>query len=325
MPMSHCRQKKAAQLASGAMALLGILGMSTPSALADEPASLDVTGEISVVVGSVDGELKSDANAALQATTSTVFANGLELGAAASLRADADMGVRRPAAGRYSSLLSGGSRGFGPEGADVFLEGAYLFARGGFGSLHVGRDQGVASRLSVTSPTIFRAVGVNDWRTDLTGLNDVHTINDFSGQSTKVSYMPPAGFLGGVIGQLQLGVSYAPELSACGEDACVPFSGLALDNEGLLVSADQAWEDVLETALYYQNTVDIGNNPLDFGLSASYVSAEDNGATLSNIGSMIDPLFGDYQAYAFGLNLSYGNLTFGGSLKSTNAGLNEDR
>lgn len=295
----------------------------TAANAAAQNSPIEVTGEMSVVTGAVDGEAETDADASIEVTASHVLDNGIEVGAVGSVRADADQPANTYAGGRYSSLLSGGARGTGPEDGDVFLEGAYLFARGGFGSVHIGRDAGAASRLAVTSPNIFRSIGVNDWRTDLTGLNDVHTINDFSGQATKVTYMPPPGFLGGVIGQLQLGVSYAPELEACGSDGCAPVGGYVSDAPLSAIDSGQRWEDVVEAALYYQKDFRVKDDPLLIGLSASYVRAEDNGD--DDTVAPVTSLFGDYEGYSFGLNLAYRNLTLGGSMKSTNAGLDEDR
>ncbi len=170
----------------------------------------------------------------------------------------------------------------------------------------------------MTSPTIFRAVGVNDWRTDLTGLNDVHTVNDFSGQATKLTYMPPSGLFGGAIGRFQLGLSYAPRLGECGERGCAPVNGYAVTPGGSVLAADQSWRDVVEAAVYYQNGIDVSGSPLQLGLGASFVRADEDPA-LSPPEAAV--LLDDYRAYAFGLNLAYGKLTVGGSVKSTNAGL----
>ena len=313
------RRKHALNGLAGAFVSCLALGV----AAAQDENPIEVSGELSVVTGVVDGETKADANAELNVTATHILNNGVELGASGSVRAEADQPSQYYAAGRYSSLLSGGDRGVGPEGGDVFLEGAYLFARGGFGSIHLGKDAGAASRLAVTSPNIFRAVGVNDWKTDLTGLNDVHTINDFSGQSTKITYMPPPGFLGGLIGQLQLGVSYAPELDNCGDRRCAPEDGFAAPSDVSLLGANQRWQDVLEAALYYQNGFKVRDDRLTVGLSASYVTADkdESGQPVEPV----VPVFGDYKGYAFGLNLAYGNVTFGGSMKSTNAGFDENR
>ena len=300
----------------------GLLAAASFGVAAAQDDPIEVTGEMTAVTGVVDGEVKSDADARIEVTATHILENGIELGAAGSVRADGDMPGRYYGGGRYSSLLAGGDRGIGPESGDVFLEGAYLFARGGFGSLHVGRDQGAASRLAVTSPNIFRSIGVNDWRTDLTGLNDVHTINDFSGSATKMTYMPPPGFLGGLIGQLQLGVSYAPELETCSDGSCAPESGYAEGVDLSLIGANQKWEDVIEAALYYQKGFRVKDDPLTIGLSASYVEAsEDDADTVEPVTSLL----GDYRGYAVGLNMAYRNLTLGGSFKSSNAALNENR
>ncbi|MGV6820777.1 MAG: porin [Parvularcula sp.] len=309
-------RKVAARFLSGVAACaFAVVGISS----AQEPQPVEITGQLSIVTGAVDGEVVSDADARLQVVGSTVLENGLEIGAAASVRADGGQPANQFLGGRYSSLLGGGSRGFGPDSADVFVDGAYLFAKGGFGTIHVGQDTGVASRLAVTSPTIFRAVGVNDWRTDLTGLNDVHTVNDFSGQATKISYMPPAGFLGGLIGQLQMGVSYAPELGDCRGSACFNTDSLAFDPAGDLVSLEQTWRDVVEAAVYYQNGFDVGEEPLTIGFSASYIRADEEDRTFA-ASSALRPLFGDYSAYAVGMNVAFGGVTLGGSVKSTNSG-----
>ena len=313
----------------GALLASCALPVACPGALAqdDLPPPIEVTGEVSVVGGVVDGEARGDADALVRAEGTHVTAGGLEVGAGAAIRADGQQPERLFGGGRYSSPLIGGPRGLGLSSGDVFVEGAYLFARGGFGSLHVGRDDGVASRLAVTSPSIFRAVGVNDWRTDLTGLNDVHTVNDFSGSATKLTYMPPAGLFGGAIGRFQLGLSYAPRLGECGERGCAPVNGYAVTPQGGLVSPDQSWRDVLEAAVYYQNGIDLSGEALQLGLGASYVTAQEDEALTS---TLLDPaaasaLLDDYRSYAFGLNLAYGKLTVGGSVKSTNAGLLEER
>lgn len=286
---------------------------------------VDVRGEMTIVTGLVNGGpsdgARADANLRIVGSAATLVGTGLELGAAASLRADGDATARTTVGGRYSSIAAGGPRGTPADGGDVFLEGAYLFARGGFGAVHVGRDKGVASRLAVTSPTIFRAVGVNDWHTDFTGLNDVHTVNDFSGLASKVTYMAPPGFLGGLLGQLQVGLSYAPEIKSCVDDGCAPLGGFAIAPSGGLASADQSWRDVIEAALYYQKGLDVGAaKPMTVGVSASYVQAEDDTRSLPVV-----PLLGDYRAIAVGLNLALGRMTVGGSVKSTNTGPDQAR
>lgn len=280
---------------------------------------VQVEGDVVVTSGLTDDEAVADLDARLTVTGSAQPLPGLEIGGSTGIRIDGDQADRRPLAGRYSSIAAGGLRGYGPESSDVFLDRAYLFARGGFGSVSVGAHEGAAAKLAVTSPSIFRALGVNDWRSDPTGMNDVNTVNDFSGNSPKITYMPPAGFLGGLIGNLQLGVSYAPELSSCGDETCEPIGGFSVDNEGNVVPQDQRWQDVSEAALYYQNGFSLGGDRLILGLGASFVRAEEEQAS----GFVANDFLEDYEALALGLNLAYGDVTIGGSVKTTNAGLDE--
>lgn len=287
--------------------------MAAAPALAADPLKLDVEGEASAAAGLVDGDAKADADAEVRIKGSTVLENGLELGAVVEGRVDGQQPNQLYAGGRYSSLLIGGPRGVGPLTSDAYVQGAYGYVRGPFGQVIVGRDHGVGRTFAVTAPTIFRSVNVNDWRTDLSGLNDVHTVNDFSGYSTKFTYLPPANFLGGALGGLQLGVSYSPSLAHCGKDLCAPEDRLLIAPNGQLLTEASRWDDVVEAAMYYQKRVG-GSDGLLLGLGASYVTANEDARVLS-------PTFDDYRAYAVGLNLGFRGLTVGGSVKSTNSGL----
>lgn len=282
-------------------------------AFAADPIKLEVKGKASAAAGVSDGEAKADADAEIAVKGSTVLANGVELGAVIEGRLDGQQPNQLYAGGRYSSLLIGGPRGIAPLTSDAYLQGAYGYVRGGFGQLIVGRDHGVGRTFAVTAPTIFQSVNVNDWRTDLSGLNDVHTVNDFSGYSTKFTYLPPANFLGGALGGLQLGVSYSPSLAHCGEDLCSPEDRLMIAPNGQLLGDASRWDDVVEAAMYYQKQVG-GRNGLLLGVGASYVSANEDALVPSAV-------YDDYRAYALGLNLGFRGLTVGGSVKTTNSGL----
>lgn len=303
----------------------GLAGISAVLALAIAPAmaqdgEVELSGRANVVTGIVDGEFDSDTNARVNLSASRLLDNGLELGGDLEARLDSDIPRQYWSGGRYSSLTTGGPRGVGPLDGDAWLQGASVYARGGFGLLSVGREDGVASQLAVTSPTIFSAIGVNDWESDLTGLNDVHTVNDFSGYSTKMTYMPPANFLGGVLGGMQLGVSYSPRLVDCKDELCAPFEGyspLASTDPETRLGANSSWRDVLETAVYYEKAMG-ERRDLRLGVGASYVSAQED----------LDPAlsgpFSDYNAYSLGVNLGYRGFTVGGSVKNTNAGYSKD-
>lgn len=310
-------------LGSGTL-LLAVLSFCAPvvaqPALASGSDKIEVTGKASVVTGIIerDGvtDARADADAEIAVKGSTVLSNGIELGAVLEGRFDNQQPGRIYSGGRYSSLLIGGPRGVAPLTGGAYLQGAYAYARGGFGQVIVGRDHGVGRTFAVTAPTIFRAINVNDWRTDFTGFNDVHTVNDFSGYSTKITYLPPANFLGGALGGLQLGVSYTPSLGNCGDGLCQPADRLLLSPDGLLLNETARWDDVLEAAMYYQKEINVGRNGLLVGLGASYVTADEDARAFA-------PLLADYQALSVGLNLGYRGITVGGSVKTTNAGLAE--
>ncbi len=302
------RAKILASVAAGSISVF-----AAAPAFAADPVKLEVSGKASAAAGVADGEAKADADVEVAVKGSTVLENGLELGAVIEGRLDGQQPNQLYGGGRYSSLLIGGPRGIAPLTSDLYLQGAYGYVRGGFGQLIVGRDHGVGRTFAVTAPTIFRSVNVNDWRTDLSGLNDVHTVNDLSGYSTKFTYLPPANFLGGALGGLQLGVSYSPSLAHCGEDLCSPEDRLMIAPNGQLLTEASRWDDVVEAAMYYQKEVG-GRNGLLLGLGASYVSASEDALVTS-------PVFDDYRAYALGLNLGFRGLTVGGSVKTTNSGL----
>lgn len=298
-----------------ACAAFAIAGASASPALAADPVEFDVSGEASGVVGVSDEQVKGDLDAEIRVRASTVFSSGIEVGALVEGRLDGQMPNQYFAAGRYTGLLAGGPRGIAPKDSDAYLQAAYAYARGGFGEVILGRDHGVARTLAVTAPTIFRAINVNDWRTDLSGLNDVHTVNDFTGYSTKISYLPPANFLGGVLGGLRLGVSYSPQLADCGKGLCAPASRFVLAPSALGIGGESSWTDAIEGAFYYQKEFRVSaRDGLLFGLGGSYVTA--TGETLA-AGATV----GDYEAVSLGLNLGFRGITVGGSVKTTNAGL----
>lgn len=284
------------------------------AAYAADPVKIEVDGEATIVAGASAGKARADSDALVRFKGSTVLRNGVEVGAALEGRIDGQQPAQLFGGGRYSSLLLGGPRGVAPLTSDAYLQGAYAYARGSFGTVIVGREQGVARQLSVTAPTIFRSINVNDWRTDLSGINDVHTVNDVTGYATKITFLPPANFLGGALGGLQLGVSYSPSLRNCGERLCAPDQGFVLAPDGSVVNETSQWEDAVEGAFFYQKRIGASANPLLLGVGASVISANEDVRALSRV-------YGDYRAYSVGLNLGYRGITLGGSVKTTNAGL----
>ncbi|MEM6539104.1 MAG: hypothetical protein AAF668_15400 [Pseudomonadota bacterium] len=302
---------------TGAFAL-SLCMLSAPfvgSANANDQIETEISGQATVVGGVVDGDAAGDVDADVSLKAYTVLDNGIELGGVVEGRLDGQQPDQIFAGGRYTGILGGGPRGVAPLNGDAYLQSAYGYARGGFGEVIVGRDQGVARTLAVTAPTIFQSFNVNDWRTDFSGFNDIHTVNDFSGFATKISYLPPANFFGGVLGGLRLGVSYSPQLAECGDNLCAPQNRLILSPETLGLEAESNWTDAIEGAFYYQQEFRVSaRDGLLFGLGGSYLAAnQDTLTTGANAG--------DYEAVSIGLNLAYRGITIGGSVKSSDAGL----
>tara|TARA_Y100000052_G_scaffold22006_1_gene22406 strand:+ start:3333 stop:4514 length:1182 start_codon:yes stop_codon:yes gene_type:complete len=92
----------------------------------------------------------------------------------------------------------------GPRGS---LERAYVELDGGWGSVTLGRDDGVAARFYEGSPTMFRLARDRDPILDPTGINAVRTRNDISSTAEKASYVTPR-----ILG-VRAGISYTPDAS----------------------------------------------------------------------------------------------------------------
>ncbi|MEO1014539.1 MAG: porin [Pseudomonadota bacterium] len=303
-----------------AVAYCALLGAALADAAAADPVEVDVSGEASAVLGVSEGELNGDLDAEVRVDASTVFENGVEVGAVVEGRLDGQQPDQMFAGGRYSGFLIGGPRGVAPMRSDAYLQSAFAYARGGFGEVSVGRSEGVSRTLAVTAPTLFRAFNVNDWRSDLSGLNDVHTVNDFTGFATKVTYLPPANVFGGALGGLRLGMSYSPQLASCGPNRCAPVDRLLLAPDASPLDEDANWADAFEGAFYYQQEFRVSaRDGLLFGLGGSYVTADAEGEPMTT-----SPNFGDYEAVSLGLNLAYRGITIGGSFKSSNGGIATD-
>ena len=298
----------------------------------DNSLKPQVSGSFVGVAGFVDDDSSTDRNHAFGADAeirlfgSTVLDNGLVVGYGVQGTFDSDSEGRAWAGGRLSGNLIGGQRGAGDGSGEAFVEKAYVFGRTGFGEVRLGRDHGVADMFAIAAPNVFRTVGVNDWENDITGLIDIHTINDFSGYSTKATYLTPANIFGGVIGGFQFGISYTPDTDACGSDFCSRLQGgLPRTQDGVTLvttgpnspfAADAIqsnWEQILELALIYQHYV----GDVEIGLGASYVTADEQSGLTTQLFNGTQ-LFDDYESYAVGVNLAYGGFTLGGSYRNSN-------
>ncbi len=268
------------------------------------------------------------ADAKAEFEVSAITDSGYEYGANFELRGDYDK-FRRGFGGRITdcpptqagcpSVLVGGveralrghtSRFYtdGPdeaEEAQLALESAHLFLRSSYGDVTVGRDDGAAYLFSLGAPTLL-ALGASNSTVDYTGLDSVKTVNDASGFSEKITYTSPR-LLGDTIGLgVQFGASYALNARACGANYCVKRN----DGTGAL-SPDL--EDIFEVGLALDRTF---QNGLKLEATATYATGSEQSAIAA---------FDDLQAYNFGAEMSWMDITLGGSfLKSNNGLLNGD-
>jgi hypothetical protein len=156
--------------------------------------------------------------------TNRVLDNGLELGLVMNLGAELDNGARSgfsgivvdPAPGSpgLTGAFSGLAQADGREdtGARGVLQTAYVYAEGGYGEVRIGRDEGVAKRLSEGAPSLFSTLSLHAPKLDPDGGAIVRTDHDLTGPAAKVSFTTPR-----IIG-LKGGVSFTPEADVRGLD-----------------------------------------------------------------------------------------------------------
>lgn len=114
----------------------------------------------------------------------------------------------------------------GPHGQ---LEQAYVFLKGGYGEVRIGRDRGVAARFSETPPSVFSHATIDSARLDNSGLASVRADHDMTGPAEKISFTSPR-----IIG-LRAGLSYTPDASVRGLDrALLPEASIDQHIEGAL-------------------------------------------------------------------------------------------
>ena len=136
--------------------------------------------------------------------------------------------------GRAPLGAAGGISAFGAidtDPADLVLEQAYGFVRGGWGEVSLGRDIGAALRFSDALPGGGVAFRLDNPGLDPTGVGQVRTVNDPTGPSAKLTYASPrwAG--------VRLGASFTPRADAIGADVSpgvdLTAGGVAPDLERL--------------------------------------------------------------------------------------------
>ena len=185
--------------------------------------------------------------------------------------------------------------------AQYALESAHIFLRSSYGDITVGRDDGAAYLFSLGAPSLL-AVAASNSSVDYTGLDSVKTVNDASGFSEKITYTSPR-LLGDTVGVgIQFGASYALNARACGVDYCVK-------SDDVVGTLSPELEDIIELGVSLDRTL---ANGIKLEATASYAT----GSEQSQLAA-----FDDLQAYNFGAEMSWADITLGGSFLKSNNGL----
>ncbi len=202
--------------------------------------------------------------------------------------------------GAFSGLSSAERAGeTGPRGA---LESAFVYLRGGYGEVSLGRDSGVAARFQVGNVDVFSMARAADSRLDPTGLGIVMTRADLTGPAEKLSYTSPR-LLG-----VRAGISYAPEVERAGLDRNLVFGSDGLDRPEL--------QDALELGLNVSRRLRASGTRVRaaLGYARADLSPEGPGLTPSVVSDAVDVV-------SAGAAISREGFTLGGSVLESNDGL----
>ena len=203
------------------------------SAFADDRLETDIEAELTLVgafMNDDDSAIESKnglGEVSVSASASRVMDNGIEISGRLTWRGQVDHPDRPGFAGAIvqcpvsdincpqlagSGLRGGFSRlstySFAEDvGARGGLEHAYIEVDGGWGTLTIGRDSGVAARFYEGGPTVFTLARDHDPVLDPTGINGSRVRNDISSTAEKASYVTPR-----ILG-VRAGISYTPDAS----------------------------------------------------------------------------------------------------------------
>jgi predicted porin len=273
-------------------ALLGVSGVASSPAWAEEPIKLSVGGYFKeaymVVIDEDDdaGELGFDRNtdgffndAEIHFKGSTLLDNGLEVGARVELEGETE----------------------GEEGGDQIDE-AWVFFSGGFGEVRIGSEDDALANTCIVPPGgtgNFSAFSPNQWGANSgeatffgTASNSICTGVDARGDAQKIVYITPnfSGF--------QFTVSYTPSeaaethLDGAGPHLGMTFQGLGVSRHNFSVYGTYSYE---------------GENwGLTAGLGGSFEGHVDE-TPFAGSGRDID----EQDFYQAGLNLTFGNFAIG--------------
>jgi hypothetical protein len=129
------------------------------------------------------------------------------------------------------------------EDARAAVEEAYLYVRGGWGEVSVGREPGVAARFSAPLPTLLRGAGIIDPSIEPLGPGAVFVRNDVSGRSFKGSVVSQR-LLGAAVG-----ASFTPEADHEGLDQGRKDDGIPVFEPENTIEAGLSWVDTFATGV----------------------------------------------------------------------------
>lgn len=230
-----------------------------------------------------------------------VLDNGVEIGARATFRVQRDH-VARPgfagtpfpapavqpvARGAFSGLAAG------PEAAETGsragVESAFVYARGGYGEVSLGRDTGVAARFHEGEVGVFSHARIADPWLDPSAIALTRTRNDLTGRAAKLSYTTPR-----LIG-LRAGLSFAPEVADGGLDRSVDLTTPGVTTPEL--------ENAVEAGLNFSRRLRASGVRVRAGLGYSRADIANPAAA---------PAFGDkVEAWSAGTEISAGDVRLG--------------
>ena len=245
----------------------------------------------------------------LDASANRVLDNGVEIGVVGQLGFQKDHPSRAGFAGVvsfdaagpfYQDGFSGLATGSEPEdiGPRAQLEVAYVYAKGGYGEVRVGRDSGAAARAAETAPSVFNYAKTTNTRLDPTGRAYVRTDHDLTGPATKISYTSPR-LLG-----VEVAVSVTPDADT---------RGLDRDPKRNVSGTKTHIEDAAEIGLNVSRRLPQGGARLKFGLG--YSQADMSSATTAGKSNI--------ETWSAGARIEGESLAIGASVLTSTSGNNE--
>lgn len=245
-----------------------------------------------------------------QVDVDRVLESGTEIGARLGIEAQKDHPLRAGFAGTLPIVSAGsaprgaytGQAAGGLDNRDDALariETGFVFAKGGYGELRVGRDRGVASRFQEGTPSIFDAAQLDSASLDPSGSVYMRTDHDLTGPSAKVSATTPR-LLG-----VRAGVTFTPTSEAAGLDRNVGARAPGTDRIKI--------ENSIELALNISRRLPESGVRVRAGVAASRGEVDAVGLSVTD--------YGNAETYSAGLSAEFETITIGGSYLVSSNGI----